>query len=182
MTYLILPGLGDSGPDHWQSFWLKKFPNAIKLIQDDWNEPKLDNWLDKLNEALIDIQTPVVFIAHSLAVSLVLHWDKKYGNASKHIAGALLVSPTDVESKIHAPHEIQNFGPMPVHSISFPAIVIASENDPFVDLERAIYFANKWKTELINIGKKGHINSETKLGNWEEGQQILDKLLNKIYG
>lgn len=26
-SILILPGWQDSGPEHWQSLWLKKFPN-----------------------------------------------------------------------------------------------------------------------------------------------------------
>ena len=180
MTYLILPGLGDSGPDHWQSYWLNKFPNSIKLVQDNWDEPKLEDWLDRLNETLAGIQTPVILIAHSLAVSLVLHWDKRFGNAPNNIVGALLVSPTDVESEVHAPQEIFNFAPMPVHEISFPTIVVASKDDPFVDIERAVYFSNKWGAELVNIGKKGHINSESKLTHWKEGQDILESLVSKV--
>ncbi|MDB5119283.1 MAG: hypothetical protein JWN56_501 [Sphingobacteriales bacterium] len=180
MIYLILPGLGDSGPDHWQSYWLNKFPNSIKLIQDNWNEPKLEDWLIKLNETLFTIQAPVVLIAHSLAVSLVLHWDKNYKKSTNNVVGALLVSPTDIESEEHAPPEIWNFAPMPVHKISFPVIVVASEDDPFVAIERARYFSDKWGAELLNIGKKGHINAETQLAYWEEGQEILGKLVNKI--
>ncbi|MDB5012060.1 MAG: hypothetical protein JWQ25_262, partial [Daejeonella sp.] len=80
----------------------------------------------------------------------------------------------------HAPPEIRNFAPMPIQELSFPAIVVASEDDPFVDINRAVYFANKWGTELVNIGKKGHINSETQLEYWEEGQEILDALVTKI--
>ena len=49
---LIIPGLGDSGDNHWQSYWLKKYTNATKLTQDNWNEPQLKDWLSKLNEAL----------------------------------------------------------------------------------------------------------------------------------
>lgn len=179
MTYLILPGLGDSGPDHWQTYWLTKFPNAVKLVQDDWDEPKLDIWLDRLNETLDTIQSPVILIAHSLAVSLVLHWDKNRGSANHKVVGALLVSPTDVESDDHVPATIRHFAPMPIHKLPFPAIVVASEDDPFVDMERAIYFGSKWGAELVNIGNNGHINSETKLAFWEEGQEILKKLIKK---
>jgi predicted alpha/beta hydrolase family esterase len=58
--------------------------------------------------------------------------------------------------------------------------VVCSENDPYIDLERAHYLAEKWESELINIGKKGHINSSSNLEYWEEGQQILQQLINKI--
>jgi predicted alpha/beta hydrolase family esterase len=56
---------------------------------------------------------------------------------------------------------------------------VASLNDPYLSLNRAQYFAEKWGSEFINIGKKGHINSDSKLGFWEEGQLILQKLLNE---
>jgi predicted alpha/beta hydrolase family esterase len=46
---LILTGLGDSGEKHWQSYWLRKFENSTKLIQDNWEKPQLKNWLTNLN-------------------------------------------------------------------------------------------------------------------------------------
>ena len=49
---LILTGLGDSGEKHWQSYWLRKFENSTKLIQDNWEEPQLKNWLINLNETI----------------------------------------------------------------------------------------------------------------------------------
>ena len=31
--------------------------------------------------------------------------------------------------------------------------------------------------EFINIGKKGHINATSNLGNWEEGQDLLNNFI-----
>jgi predicted alpha/beta hydrolase family esterase len=175
---LLLPGLGDSGVEHWQSFWLKKFNTATKLVQDNWDEPRLEDWLKELKKAIQKIDSPTILVAHSLAVSLVMHWSAT--NSNPHIVGALLVAPADVNSPEHTPEVIRNFSPIPIQKLPFPSIVVCSENDPYIDLKRAHYLAEKWESEFINIGKKGHINSSSNLEYWEEGQQILKQLINKI--
>lgn len=171
---LILPGLGGSGEKHWQSFWSRALDHVLRLEQDNWEEPELDKWLERLNEFLLKSDGPLILAAHSLSVSLVAHWAVKYHNP--HIKGALLVAPADVDSPAHTPDVIRNFAPMPATKLPFPSIVVASENDPFVSLDRARYFAAQWGSEFINIGSKGHINSDSNLGIWEEGQEILQRL------
>jgi predicted alpha/beta hydrolase family esterase len=175
---VIIPGLGDSEEKHWQSFWLKHYDNALKIIQDDWNEPKLDHWLTNLNNTLSKLDGPVILVAHSLAVSLVLHWTTRYD--SSHIKGALLVAPADVDSPNHTPDIVRGFAVMPTVKLPFPSVVITSENDPFVSLDRAHFFAEKWGSDFINIGSKGHINSSSNLGYWNEGQVILQQLIEKV--
>jgi uncharacterized protein len=175
---LIIPGLGDSGMDHWQNFWLNYFPNSTKVIQDNWNEPLLSDWLERLEVTLKTMQEPTVLVAHSLATILVAHWAKSYENPN--IKGALLVAPADVNSPEHTPECIWNFAPIPLQPLPFPSIVVGSENDPYMTLERAQELANSWGSDFINIGRKGHINSEMKLGLWEEGQDILKLLIQKI--
>ena len=177
---LILPGLGDSGADHWQSFWLKKFNNSTKLVQENWNEPKLEDWLKELEKAIQKLDSPTILVAHSLAVSLVMHWTS--ANNNPHIIGALLVAPADVDSPEHTPEVTRNFSPMPIRKLAFPSIVICSENDPFIDIKRADYLAEKWGSEFVNIGQKGHVNSDSNLEYWEEGQLILQQLIDKIKG
>lgn len=173
---LILTGLGDSGENHWQSYWLRKFENSTKLIQDNWEEPQLKNWLINLNETIEKKDTPTILVAHSLAVSMVMHWAS--ANRNQNIIGALLVAPADVDSPEHTPEVTWNFAPIPKLKLNFPSIVISSENDPYISIERAEYLA-KWGSDFINIGEKGHINSESNLEYWEEGQLILQQLINK---
>jgi predicted alpha/beta hydrolase family esterase len=36
---LILPGLGNSGPDHWQSHWERGDAACRRVEQDDWDAP-----------------------------------------------------------------------------------------------------------------------------------------------
>ena len=172
---VIIPGLGGSDEDHWQSFWLKEFENSIRVVQNDWDKPILNDWLNKLNEEIIKLDSPTILVAHSLAVSLVLHWVKKYNNPN--IKGALLVAPADVDSPTHTPEIVRGFSAIPISKISFPSVVVASENDEFVSLQRAKYFSEQWGSEFINVGFKGHINSDSNLKNWKEGKNILNKLI-----
>jgi predicted alpha/beta hydrolase family esterase len=54
---------------------------------------------------------------------------------------------------------------------------VASNNDPYCTLERAIFFAGKWESRFVNAGAKGHLNSESNLGEWQEGQHLLQELI-----
>jgi predicted alpha/beta hydrolase family esterase len=175
---LILPGLGNSGEKHWQTFWHEKFKNSNRIVQDNWDEPILEDWITRLNEEVSKLETPTILVAHSLAVSLVLHWAEK--NNNKNIVGALLVAPADVDSPQHTPESIRNFSPMPVYKLPFPSVVVASENDPYASFERKKYFAAQWGSDFVNVGHKGHINSDSDLKYWEEGQVILEQLIKTI--
>lgn len=175
---LILAGLGDSGENHWQTYWLRKFENATKVIHDDWDKPIREDWLKSLDEAMTKLDSPTILVAHSVAVSLVMHWNTK--NKNPNIIGALLVAPADVDSKEHTPEIIWNFAPIPLSQLDFPSLVITSDNDPYISLQRASYLAKMWGSEFVNIGTKGHINSESNLEYWEEGQQLLQKLIKTI--
>jgi len=175
---LIIPGLGDSSEKHWQSFWLQEFPNSTKVIQDNWDEPQLSEWLDRLSETIQRIEEPTILVAHSLAVSLVMHWISK--NNNPNIVGAMLVAPADVDSPEHTPDFLRHFSPIPIQTVPFPSLVIGTENDTYMSLERAKELATHWGSDFINVGQKGHINSESNLEYWEEGQNYLQQLIAKI--
>lgn len=177
-TLLIVPGLGDSGKEHWQNYWLNQYKNSKKVIQKDWDNPILEDWLNGFSTSIDSIDGPILIVAHSLAVSLVTHWSKN--NAAHKIVGALLVAPADVDSSLHTPEETRNFSPIPLHKLEFPSIVVTSSNDPYISVERAAFLANQWGSTFINAGEKGHLNSESKLEYWEEGQELLNTLILNI--
>ena len=37
-TTLIVPGLHGSGPDHWQSWFERRIPNCVRVVQSDWSD------------------------------------------------------------------------------------------------------------------------------------------------
>ncbi len=177
-TLLIIPGLGDSGPGHWQNFWLEEFPGSVKVVQDNWDQPQLADWLERLETTLATIEGPVIAVAHSLAVSLLVHWAEKHYD--EKVISAFLVAPADVDSELHTPEETWNFAPIPTHKLPFPSIVVASTNDPYISIERAAELAQKWGSNFVNVGELGHINSASNLGYWEKGQDILENFLCKL--
>jgi uncharacterized protein len=171
-NYYIIPGLGNSGAEHWQTYFETKGDNFTRIDQQEWDAPNCEDWIATIDDALanIDLAT-VVLIGHSLGCTTIAHWAKRY---SKNIKGALLVAPSDVEVPGYNFPTV-GFSPIPSEKISFKTIVVASTNDEWVALERAQYFANNWGSELINIGEAGHINASAGFGKWDEGLALLEK-------
>jgi predicted alpha/beta hydrolase family esterase len=65
---------------------------------------------------------------------------------------------------------------MPLPRLPFPSIVVTSLDDEYVSPARAASFAEHWGSSFVDIGNKGHINSDSRLGDWPEGYQLLQKL------
>jgi len=171
---LILPGYADSGPDHWQSHWERADRACRRVVQDDWLQPRLDDWLATLDRYIRDCPSPPVLAAHSLSCSLVAHWAK---SARGPVKGALLVAPADVDSPAHTPDDVRSFSPIPLVRLPFPSIVVASTDDPFVVLARAAALAHAWGSRLVTLPDAAHINADAGYGPWPEGRQLLAHLL-----
>jgi predicted alpha/beta hydrolase family esterase len=175
---LILPGLGNSGVDHWQSHWLAGFPNATRVLQDDWARPKLADWLTRLVGAIAEGTRPAILVCHRLSCTLAAHWAARAQPG--RVVAAFLVAPSDVESPAHTPDEIRNFAPMPRRKFPVPSLVVASVNDPFVALARAQDFATDWGADFCNVGELGHVNSATRLDLWPQGLLLLGRLIDRV--
>ena len=171
--YLIIPGLGNSGPAHWQTWLEQTVPDCNRIEQKEWDAPDLADWLNAIDEAVANYDpASVVLIGHSLGCSTIAHWAKHSGRIIK---GAMLVAPSDIEAPVYT-FPATGFTPIPQDKIPFKTIVVASSNDVWVSAERARYFADCWGSEYINIGDAGHINADAGFGPWEEGVSILKKL------
>ncbi|MEG3618131.1 alpha/beta hydrolase [Magnetovibrio sp. PR-2] len=171
---LILPGLGGSSQSHWQSHWCSKRSQCRLVEQDNWNIPEPSSWINALQSAVVSCAAPPLLVAHSLSCALVAHWAQRHHDTP--IRGALLVAPSDVESEDHTPMEVRCFAPIPMAQLPFPSTVIASSNDPYVDIIRAQLFATAWGSSFVNIGECGHINADSHLGEWHEGWGLLQDL------
>jgi predicted alpha/beta hydrolase family esterase len=172
-SVLIIPGLSDSGPEHWQSYWERTRGDCVRLSQRDWESPARADWVAALDAAVAEFRSPPVLVAHSLGCCTVAHWAR---TTKRRAAGALLVAPSDVEAPSF-PTAPTGFAPMPRERLPFPAIVVASSDDEYVTAARAKAFASAWGARLVEIGPAGHINSASALGGWLDGQRLLDELL-----
>jgi predicted alpha/beta hydrolase family esterase len=171
--YFIVPGLGNSGPEHWQTQFEKTLPNTRRIEQQEWEAPACADWIATIDTALqgYDLSN-VVLIGHSLGCSTIAHWAEQYG---KRVRGALLVAPSDMESPLYT-FPINGFDKMPTKRIDFKTIMVTSTNDPWVTLERATLFAENWGSTLVNIGDAGHINVAAGFGRWEQGLALAKML------
>ena len=169
---LILPGIGNSGQDHWQSHWQRANPSFVRIEQKDWDRPICKEWVESLENTLSSLGANVVLVAHSLACALVAHWAEK---TKLKVKGALLVAPPNPDGP-NFPKEAVGFSPLPMNSLVFPSIVVASANDPYGNLQFAKSSAFSWGSRFINIGPAGHINSNSGLGEWNEGFSLFKQL------
>jgi predicted alpha/beta hydrolase family esterase len=171
-TILIIPGLGNSGPQHWQSLWENEF-NFTRIEQKEWDTPVCTDWIENINnEVSKHDPANVILVGHSLACTTIAYWAQKF---NIKIKGALLVGPSDTEADTY-PTGTTGFKPVPLIKLPFKSIVVASTNDYYVTFERAKLFADSWGSELINIGDAGHINVASGFGEWNKGLEILKRM------
>ncbi|MDG1435863.1 MAG: alpha/beta hydrolase [Saprospiraceae bacterium] len=174
--YFNIPGLRNSGNDHWQTLWEKQYPsNFIRINQENWTQPNCENWINQIEKILSqhDLENSIL-IGHSVGCAAIVNWCKKFQHKIK---GALLVAPSDVE-RGDFPTYITGFIPLHLEPLQFPTIVVASTNDQVIDFERAEFFADIWGSELVTIQNGGHLEKNIGTNNWESGIKLLEKLKN----
>ncbi len=180
LDIFILPGLGGSGPDHWQNRWSQKLSTARMIEQEDWDNPQHDAWVAAIKREIAQSTRPVVLVGHSLGA---------YAAASaiddetrEKIAAAFLVAPPDPDSA-----DVKSFlidpafkEKAPRTALQVPGVIVASRNDALADYEFTEKLAALWGLELADAGDAGHINAESGHGPWPEGLMRLAGLLSKL--
>ena len=177
---LTVPGLGGSGPGHWQSEWEARLPGCRRVDLGLWEDPHRNTWVNKLNLAIQRAEGPVVLAAHSLGCLAVAWWaeyEQPGGPVDGgKVIGALLVAPPDVEER-PLDRRLPRFAPVPESTLPFPAILVASRNDPYLTMAQARTLARRWDARLADAGEAGHINAASDLGDWAFGRLLLNTLL-----
>ncbi|KQQ96832.1 alpha/beta hydrolase [Massilia sp. Leaf139] len=174
---LILSGLWDSGPQHWQSHWEARHPEWRRVDHRDFNDPVKDEWVAELDAAIAACTGAPVLVAHSLGCMLAAHWAAS--GSPLRAAGAFLVAPSDVDAPSY-PIDPKGFAPVPFAPLPFPSLVVASTNDAFVSRERAQAFAAAWGSRYVEIGDAGHVNADAGYGDWPEGERLLLEFLAQL--
>ena len=174
-SFLILPGINDSGPEHWQSRWERALPGARRVKQADWDRPVCADWVATLGRAVADAPADVVLIAHSLGCLLVAH-AAAARVLTPTVRGALLVAPPDPE-RPSFPEVATSFRGLPLQRLPFPSVLMASRNDPYASSEFSARVADAWGSRFIDAGLGGHLNADSGLGDWSAGRQCLEDLL-----
>ena len=173
---LIVPGYRGSGPDHWQTFLERRLAVASRVQMPSWTEPRREEWVDALEQAIASCARPPVLVAHSLGCIAVAHWA---AGTRRPVEAALLVAPCDVERPA-LPGSLREFAPLPRAKLHFPSWILASTDDPYLDVGRARDLAHDWGARLNVLGARGHINVASGFGPWFEGEALLAELLCQV--
>ena len=171
---LILPGLNDSEPEHWQSRWRQKLSTARKVEHDDWRAPRLSPWRDAVERAIVASDRKIVAVAHSLGALTFLHVAERQ---SDRIAGAFLVAPPADSAASRLPAVDPAFFPAPRGRLAFPAIVVGSADDPYAPVPFARDLATDLGADYLDAGAAGHINLASGHGPWPEGSMVFARFL-----
>jgi uncharacterized protein len=164
---LIVPGLNNSDARHWQSLWQRQLPQSKRIALDDWATPNLEKWCIAIEQILNASKAPMVLIAHSFGS---LASARIAGLFPEKIAALLLVAPADPDKFFLAdklPHEV----------LAVKAQLVASTNDPWMQVEKAAHWASIWGAKFLAVENLGHINSESNVGIWPQGVEQLRALI-----
>ena len=173
MTHLIVPGIGGSGPAHWQTLWEQDLDESVRIAPSSWDEPRLDDWLAALDRASAEAGADAVIVAHSMGCLVVAEWlSRNPGRAS----AVLLVAPPDPDGERY-PDEASEFTRIGGHPLGPPTLVVASDDDPYGSRAYAVAFADGLGAGFVSVGPMGHLNAASGLGEWAGGRELLDDLV-----
>lgn len=171
LNVILIPGLHDSSPEHWQSRWQRLHPEFARVRQRDWTDPCLPEWAARIDLARQADARPALLVAHSFGCLAAVHSLARDG---ANVAGALLVAPAD-------PDKFGVAALLPSSALPCPVILVRSDDDPWMQAERAGQWAQRWHAALVDAGAAGHINAASGLGNWDEGIALLRRLADRAH-
>ncbi|MFZ5744573.1 MAG: RBBP9/YdeN family alpha/beta hydrolase [Pseudomonadota bacterium] len=178
-TVLFVPGLRDHVEDHWQTHAAGAFPGSVTVAPLTQDRMSRAARVAALDAALHAIDGDVVLAAHSAGCLMVAHWALA---PTRPIKAALLATPADVEHPLppgypsFADLSANGWLPIPQAKLPFPALVVASRNDPLAGFDRVASMARDWGAELHDAGEVGHLNPPAGFGPWPDGLRLIEQL------
>jgi predicted alpha/beta hydrolase family esterase len=161
----MVPGLRNSGPQHWQTLWQQRLPDAERIRLPQWDQPDLQRWTEAIIAA-VRKQRASYIVAHSFGCLATVH---ALGQIPNEVRGVLLVAPAD-------PDKFNIASVLPQAPLPVPGLVVGSLSDPWLSWTRAQQWAQCWLLPIICAGDAGHINAESGHGVWPEGWELLQRL------
>jgi uncharacterized protein len=184
-TVLIVPGLRDHVPQHWQTLLASRLPRVRTVEPMGREDLDCARRVAAIEREANAIKGPLLLVAHSGGVIMVVHWAKQTQRA---VHGALLATPPDFERAMPAGYptidELRAGGwlPVPRDRLPFSTIVAASRNDPLGRFERVAELARDWGSKLVDLGEVGHLNPASGYGNWAQAEHFIEELATPLAG
>lgn len=168
---LIVPGLGNSGPGHWQSLWQADNPAFRRVRQRHWDQPQLESWARRVKGEVEAEDRPALLVAHSFGCLATV---RAAAGLGRRVAGALLAAPAD-------PDKFQLAARLPQQPLHFPCVLAASRSDPWLSFDKAYAMSRHWGAEFVDAGDVGHLNVAAGFGPWPLGEALLLALRRRIH-
>lgn len=179
-SIVVVPGLGGSSADHWQSIWQEQHPAWVRSSPASWDEPDVDDWDRAVDTAVQSAGEPVVLVAHSLGCLTALAFA---AHSPERVRGVFAVAPPDPDAASF-PTEVSSFAtatatlaPLPI-----PTMAVTSTTDPYCSADRSTDICRRWGARQIDIGDAGHINVLSGHGPWPEGLDLLRGFIRDLEG
>jgi predicted alpha/beta hydrolase family esterase len=178
-TIVIVPGLRDHVPEHWQTLLEAKLTKVACVPRMERDKLSCAAWVAELERTLAAISGPIVLVAHSAGCMISVHWAERH---RRPIKGALLAAPADLESPLPEGYPTQQvlrdngWLPAPRSRLPFPTIVAASTNDPLGRYERVAELAAAWGSRCVDVGAVGHLNPAAGYGEWPRALEFIREL------
>ena len=174
---VIVPGVGGSEHDHWQSWLQRQLKSCSRVQQQDWNKPVLHEWIEQFFKTVQSIQEPIQIVAHSFGCLTTVAALAQHPELNQKIKNLVLVAPANPArfGDDGFARESQNDYQQYFHQLKLqvPTQMIISENDPWLNFQDALQLAKAWKIRPKNLGQVGHINVASGFGPFPEIYDFL---------
>lgn len=175
---IIVPGVGGSDSDHWQSWLQRELMSCSRVQQKDWNLPILKDWMKSFVTLVAKIEAPIQIVAHSFGCLTSVAALAQHPELTSKIKKLILVAPANPARfgangfARNSPNDYATY----FHQlkIAVPTEMIISENDPWLNFDDALALAKAWRIKPRNLGQVGHINVASGFGSFPE---IYDHLI-----
>lgn len=182
-TVLIVPGLRDAAPEHWQTLLEARLRDSRRPVASVPPMGRADlvcaRRVEAIERVAEAVDGPIVIVAHSGGVAMVVHWAMR---TCRPVHSALLVTPPDFERPMPQGYPsveaLREGGwlPLPHFLLPFQSIVAGSRNDPLASFGRVAWMAQCWGSRLVDLGEVGHLNPASGYGDWPMADQLIEQL------
>ena len=175
---VIVPGVGGSESQHWQSWLQGQLMSCSRVQQYDWHRPILKYWVQRFVDTISSISDEIQIVAHSFGCLTTVAALAQHPELHAKIKNLVLVAPANPArfgDQGFARHSQNDYHDYFHHlKLNVPTQLLISENDPWLDFQDAQNLAIAWQLRPITLGQVGHINVASGFGAFPK---IFDYLL-----
>lgn len=162
---LLLPDLDGGEAGYWLRRWIDTRIDCRLVDLGRARRPDRNSLVTRLDHALRGLDAPVVLVGHGLGALTIAAWAGLMNDGAAPVAGALLIAPCD-PAAAGADPRLGDFAPLPSAVFCFPALVVASDDDPSLSPDRAFSLARQWGAGFARFDGCGHFAAADGLDRW----------------